>query len=226
MFAQPLKLSRRGLVASGVALSSLALARSSLGPIQPLLEPQQAAPKPHPLSASRPVDPSINPELMRKALAALDQHSAQVRSRDRIAIADFTAPSSEPRFHFLDVESGKAKRLLVAHGMGSDPGHTGFLHSFSNRDGSNASSEGAFLTTDYYVGKHGRSQRLVGLDPTNSNALERAIVVHGAWYANEDMIAAHGKLGRSQGCFAVGQNQLDDVFEFLGKGRMIYAARA
>lgn len=142
-----------------------------------------------------------------------------------MAIVDFTAPSSEPRFHFLDVASGKTTKMLVAHGSGSDPGHTGFLHSFSNKDGSNASSEGAFVTRDYYVGKHGRSQRLVGLDPTNSNALGRAIVIHGAWYANEDMIPAHGKLGRSQGCFAVGERCLRDVFDFLGEGRMIYAAK-
>ena len=143
-----------------------------------------------------------------------------------MAIVDFTAPSSNPRLHFLDVVSGKASRLLVAHGSGSDPAHTGFLERFSNAFGSNASSEGAFVTGDYYVGKHGRSQRLHGLDPTNNNALSRAIVIHSAWYANDNMIPAHGKLGRSQGCFAVGEDKLDDVFSFLGEGRMVFAARA
>jgi hypothetical protein len=68
----------------------------------------------------------------------------------------------------------------------SDPHHTGYLHKFSNVSGSNASSEGAFLTGDYYVGQHDRSQRLAGLDPTNDNAMDRAIVIHGAWYANAD----------------------------------------
>jgi hypothetical protein len=33
----------------------------------------------------------------------------------------------------------------------------------------------------------------------------------------------HGMLGRSQGCFAVGENELDRVFANLGPGRMIYA---
>ncbi|WP_420141354.1 murein L,D-transpeptidase catalytic domain-containing protein, partial [Sphingomonas sp.] len=125
---------------------------------------------------------SVDPALLRRALSALDQHSSSVKARDRMAIVDFTAPSSEPRLHFLDVVNGKASRLLVAHGSGSDPGHTGFLERFSNAFGSNASSEGAFLTGDYYTGKHGRSQRLVGLDPTNNNALGRAIVIHSAWY--------------------------------------------
>ncbi|MEE4450820.1 murein L,D-transpeptidase catalytic domain family protein [Novosphingobium resinovorum] len=169
---------------------------------------------------------TVDPGLLRKALASLDRHSARIKARDRIAIVDFSASSSDMRMHFLDVVDGKASRLLVAHGSGSDPHHTGFVERFSNAFGSNASSEGAFLTEDYYVGKHGRSQRLIGLDATNSNALDRAVVIHSAWYANEDMIRAHGKLGRSQGCFAVGENKLDDVFSFLGKGRMIFAARA
>jgi len=56
--------------------------------------------------------------------------------------------------------------------------------------------------------------------------MERAIVIHGAWYADPDMIAAHGKLGRSQGCFAVGENCLDEMFGHLGTGRLLYAARA
>ena len=130
------------------------------------------------------------------------------------------------RLHFLDVVSGEMSRLLVAHGSGSDPRHTGFLQKFSNEFNSNASSEGAFLTSNYYVGKHGRSQRLIGLDPTNNNALDRAIVVHGAWYANADMIQTHGKLGRSQGCFAVGESDLDKLFGYLGEGSLIYAAKA
>jgi hypothetical protein len=113
----------------------------------------------------------------------------------------------------------------VAHGVGSDPEHTGLLHSFSNEMGSEATCEGTFLTADYYVGKHGDSQRLLGLDPTNNNAFDRAIVVHSAWYSNTDMIAKHGKLGRSQGCFAVGENELARVFERLGAGRMIYSAK-
>ena len=57
------------------------------------------------------------------------------------------------------------------------------------------------------------------------NALDRAIVVHAAWYANPDMISRRGMLGRSQGCFAVGEKDLAEVFERLGPGRMIYAAK-
>lgn len=135
------------------------------------------------------------------------------------------ASSSEPRFHLVDLVSGKSQSFLVAHGSGSDPAHTGYLKRFSNEPNSNATSQGAFVTDDYYVGKHGRSQRLIGLDATNDNALARAIVVHSAWYANKDMLRTHGMLGRSQGCFAVGESDLSQVFAQLGQGRMIFSAK-
>ncbi|WP_285017729.1 murein L,D-transpeptidase catalytic domain family protein [Novosphingobium sp. fls2-241-R2A-195] len=220
------------LMAGSAAVGIGALAQStsrSLGPLAPPAPVRISAPPK--LVEARPAAPrsafsTVDPKLLRKALASLDRHSKLIKAHDRIAIVDFDAPSSEMRMHFLDVIDGKASKLLVAHGSGSDPHHTGFAERFSNAFGSNASSEGAFLTDDYYVGKHGRSQRLIGLDTTNNNALDRAVVIHSAWYANDDMIRAHGKLGRSQGCFAVGENKLDDVFRFLGKGRMIYAGRA
>ena len=167
----------------------------------------------------------VRPELMRRALTALGRHADSVRHHDRIAVVDFTAPSSRARFHIVDVTSGESTAYLVAHGSGSDPSHTGWLQRFSNEPNSNASCEGAFLASDYYVGHHGRSQRLVGLDATNNNALGRAIVVHSAWYANPDMLRTHGMLGRSQGCFAVGEADLQHVFDRLGEGRMIYSAK-
>ncbi len=189
------------------------------------LAPSPAA-SPLPPAAPVVAAPDINPALLGGALDALASHAARIPHRDRIAIVDFGAPSLEQRLHFLDVVSGATSRLLVTHGSGSDPRHTGFLQRFSNDFGSNASSDGAFVTDAYYVGKHGRSQRLIGLDPTNNNALDRAIVIHGAWYANADMIRTHGKLGRSQGCFAVGEHDLDAMFGYLGEGRLIYAAKA
>ena len=212
---------------SGAAAAASVLARSTEGPLAGPVPSREIAAAPHPRPDTQTIrDAALDPQLLRKALAALDRHAKSIRHRDRIAIVDFSAPSSEPRLHFLDVESGRAARLLVAHGSGSDPHHTGYAKRFSNASGSNASSEGAFMTGDYYVGKHGRSQRLAGLDPTNDHAMERAIVIHGAWYANEDMIAAHGKLGRSQGCFAVGETCLKAMFDHLGTGRLLYAARA
>ena len=167
----------------------------------------------------------VRPALFRAAMNALEQHGSEIPCRDRIAIADFAAPSSQPRFHFVDLANGNTTTLLVAHGRGSDPEHTGWLQRFSNEPSSFASSDGAFLTSDYYIGKHGLSQRLVGLDPTNNNAMDRAIVIHSAWYANPDMLMTYGQLGRSEGCFAVGESALDEVFARLGAERMVFAAK-
>ena len=142
-----------------------------------------------------------------------------------VGIADFTKASSEPRFFLLDTTSGRVTRHLVAHGRGSDPAHTGFLQHFSNRVGSEASSNGAYVTSDYYPGRYGRSMRVRGLDYSNSNAEARAIVVHSAWYAEPDVLASNGRLGRSEGCFALSYSSLQEVLARLGPGRFLYADR-
>lgn len=167
--------------------------------------------------------PRLRPEVRQRALAAMSRHIGKIRYRDVIGICDFDNPSSMPRFHLLDVASGKIDSLLVAHGRGSDPAHTGWLQRFSNAPGSAASSDGAYVTAEEYYGQHGRSRRIDGLDPSNSNARARAVVVHGAWYAERQMVAQHGKLGRSEGCFAFGEKDLAQIMARLGPGRLIYA---
>jgi hypothetical protein len=167
-----------------------------------------------------------SPHLMKRALAALEKHQASIPHHDVIAIADFAQPSKLARFHIVDLGSGTVKSHLVAHGKGSDPQHTGWLQRFSNKEGSEATSSGTYRTGDFYVGQHGRSMRLHGLDASNSNAYDRAIVVHGAWYVSKDMVRDHGMLGRSQGCLAVADTSLDEVMARLGNGRMIFADRA
>jgi hypothetical protein len=161
--------------------------------------------------------------LLRRALGALDRHRDSITDRDFIGIADFSLPSRAPRFHLVNVANGSVGSHLVAHGRGSDPLHTGWLKRFSNEPGSNASSAGAYRTGTPYVGAHGHSIRLEGLDPTNNNALARAIVVHSAWYVSEEMIGHFGMPGRSEGCFAVAGASLPEVMTKLGPGRLLYA---
>jgi hypothetical protein len=177
-----------------------------------------------PVASSAPSAPiGIDAQLFARAKAALDRHGSSLRHRDRIGISDFSRASREARFHIVDLGSGRVESHRVAHGRGSDRGHTGWLEQFSNDFGSNATSNGAYLTADFYHGKYGLSMRLHGLDWSNNNAMERAIVVHQAWYAEADMIGVHGKLGRSEGCFAFGRDSHFEVMRTLGEGRMIYA---
>jgi hypothetical protein len=139
---------------------------------------------------------------------------------------DFSLPSRSPRFYLVVLADGSARAHLVAHGRGSDPAHTGWLERFSNEPRSNATSAGAYRTEGVYIGSHGHSLRLTGLDPSNSNAASRAIVVHGASYVNEGIIERWGMLGRSEGCFAVANASLGEILTRLGPGRLMYADRA
>ena len=165
----------------------------------------------------------VPPRLMNKALAAVTKHRANILHGDVIAIVDFGTASSRARFYLVNLVSGHTTSMLVAHGKGSDPSDTGWLQSFSNAPGSNASSQGSFLTGQPYVGKHGQSRRLLGLDPENNLALDRAIVIHAASYVSDDMIKRFSKIGRSQGCFAVSEDYIRQVLDRLGPGRLLFA---
>ncbi len=168
----------------------------------------------------------FNAILLPQARAALDRHGRMIANRDVIGLVDFSAPSGTARFSLFDTAAGRViSTHLVAHGRGSDPANSGWVERLSNRPGSNASCEGAFLTGDTYYGKHGRSRRLVGLDAENSMAESRAIVIHAARYVDPGVAAAQGRVGRSQGCFAVSTSEIDKVLKVLGPGRLLYAVK-
>ena len=205
--------------AGGLLLSSAA---SSVG--LPSLVFNAPLPKIDPLSPLVPsVSPiGINPKLFAKAKAALDSRPWIAR-RDVIGVVDFSSPSADPRFHLVDLLNGTVESHRVAHGRGSDPDHSGFLERFSNNFGSEASSNGAYVTADYYQGKYGTSMKVRGLDWSNNNAESRAIVIHNAWYAEDEVARDFGKLGRSEGCFAFSKVSQHQVMSRLAGGRMIYA---
>jgi hypothetical protein len=168
---------------------------------------------------------SVNPALVARASAALALYNQVIWSRDVIAVVDFGLPSSQPRLHLVDILTNRTTSLLVTHGKGSDPDYTGMLQSFSNEMDSQATSEGAYLTGELYTGVHGLSRRLMGLDSTNNLAWERAIVIHSARYADPTLVATQGKLGRSDGCFAVSEHDIPFLLARLGEGRLLYAGR-
>lgn len=169
--------------------------------------------------AEAPPDPFVE-----RARAELARLGSAIPNQDLVGLADFSQPSHVARFHLIDVQAGRIDQsFLVAHGRGSDPRHLGRVQRFSNEIGSNASSEGAYRTGERYVGKHGRSMRLDGLDASNSNAEVRAIVIHSAWYVSPAVLEARGKLGRSEGCFVFSEDDHDVVLERLGPDRLLLA---
>jgi membrane-associated protease RseP (regulator of RpoE activity) len=213
--------SRRRLLQVSGTLGACALAPASLGArsfAYTLGRPASAATAP-------PTSGAVSP-IIAAARAGLQRAGARIAHLDVVAVADFSQASSHPRFHLVDIAGGRVTSLLVAHGRGSDPTHTGWLSRFSNAAESNCTSEGDFVTAADYVGKHGRSIRLIGLDPTNNNAEARGIVVHQAAYVCPEMVRARGVLGRSEGCFALSSADLPAVLDKLGPGRLIVSTKA
>lgn len=175
--------------------------------------------------ATAPPISSPEDELLRRAHRALAWHGDRIALRDRFVAIDFGLHSREARLSIVDVVGGWRRSYRVAHGRGSDPEHSGYLQRFSNDIGSLATSAGTYLTGDIYEGTHGQSMRLVGLDPANTNAEGRAIVLHAAPYVSAEQLATWGKLGRSDGCLVVDPIVQSEVLALIGPRRMIYADR-
>ncbi len=159
----------------------------------------------------------VPPDLLEKAVVYYDQNLNQIQNKKVLTVADFSQPSYKPRLFIINMKSGEVKALRVAHGKGSDPKNTGVAQKFSNKEQSRATSLGFYLTGETYVGKHGYSLKLDGLSPTNSNARDREIVIHGAPYVSSENV------GHSFGCFAVAMRYRTPVIKALANGSLIYA---
>jgi hypothetical protein len=122
-----------------------------------------------------------------------------------LTIIDFSLSSNTKRLWVIDMNSNEVLfHTLVAHGMNSGQE---FATNFSNKSQSYKSSLGFYLTAEIYIGKHGSSLKLDGIEKgINDNARERAIVIHGADYVSEAFAENNGRLGRSQGCPALPSN--------------------
>jgi hypothetical protein len=142
-------------------------------------------------------------------------------NRQLLTVADFSLPSTDKRLWVLDLAQKQVLfHTLVAHGHNSGEN---LATSFSNQNESNMSSLGFYVTDTEYVGKHGRSLKLDGLDlGFNDNARDRAVVMHGADYVSEDFIRQNGRLGRSLGCPALPMDQYAQIIDTLGKGSCLF----
>lgn len=153
----------------------------------------------------------------------LDRAGDAIWRRDIVGIADFGVHSARERFYFVNLDRAEVTAAHCSHGTGSDPEHDGWLKSYSNVEGSNATSRGAYVTWEWYTGRYGTSVRLGGLDHTNDAALQRYIVMHRAAYAEPSHIDSWGRLGRSNGCFAFGQDNFRHALLNLSGGRLLFA---
>ncbi|MDP3658085.1 MAG: murein L,D-transpeptidase catalytic domain family protein [Brevundimonas sp.] len=231
-----MRLARRGFILGGAALlSGCATAGAQTPgdlravaalPVEPLVPPRSPGIITSSLNTTRPLDPrgQVRKELMDRAMAALDIHDHRITRRDRMYLVDFKKFSGDERLYEVDLEGGSVTLMRTSHGRGSDPAHTGFAVNFSNTPDSHMSSVGAYATAGASHGaQQGPNVLLDGLEYTNNLARERAIIIHGADYADPAFLAREGKLGRSYGCFSVAHADLPALRERMGDGRLLFA---
>ena len=230
-----MRLSRRGLILGGSALlagCSSAASTVQLAGAAPASLPIAPVPTvtPQPVSVAQATGPVIDPhgvvrkDLMERARAALDTHGHRISKRDRMYLVDFQKFSGEDRLYEVDLEGGWVTAYRTSHGRGSDPAHSGFAQRFANQMSSHMSSIGGYTTAGASWGsQQGPNVLLDGLEYSNDRARERAIIIHGADYADPAFLAREGKLGRSYGCFSVSHADLVPLRERMGDGRLLFA---
>ncbi|MFL5728837.1 MAG: murein L,D-transpeptidase catalytic domain family protein [Cytophagaceae bacterium] len=149
------------------------------------------------------------------------KHKDLLSDKGILGIVDFDKPSTEQRLWIIDVNKKEVLyHSLVAHGKKSGENKA---TNFSNCQSSNMSSVGFYVTRNTYTGKHGLSLVIDGLDKNfNSNAKERAVVIHSADYVSEDFIKCNGRLGRSQGCPAIPVENHEQVINTLKDGTALF----
>lgn len=167
--------------------------------------------------------PDLNPQVLHVAVSAMQcAVNSGAESANRLAVIDFSLPSSEQRLWIFDLQTQTLLlQDLVAHGQGSGDN---LASSFSNVEGSHQSSIGLFRTQESYFGKHGYSLRMDGLEPgINDLARQRAIVIHPADYVDPSWIERHGRIGRSHGCPAVRPEVASMVVDSLKGGQFMFS---
>jgi len=138
-----------------------------------------------------------------------------------LTIIDFSLPSTKRRLWIIDLnEKAILLNSVVAHGRNS--GEL-MASKFSNRPESFQSSLGFYKTGETYIGKHGYSLRLDGLEKgVNDQARNRAIVIHGADYASEAFAKINGRLGRSLGCPALPTELSTKAINLIKEGSLLF----
>lgn len=167
--------------------------------------------------------PNLSPKALVAAIKPYEKaRSAGLDQQQILTIVDFSKPSTENRFYVIDFKHLKVLyNTLVAHGKNSGDN---YAERFSNGIGTEESSLGLYVTEQpYWGGRDGYDLRLHGLTPGyNTNAERRAVIVHGANYVNPSL-AAHGRLGRSWGCFSLEKSMNRSVINTIKGGTLIFA---
>jgi hypothetical protein len=156
------------------------------------------------------------------ALKGFDRLSAKglLNNDSILTVVDFSKSSRQKRLFVIDLKKQHmVYNSLVAHGKNSG---TEYANSFSNAPSSHKSSLGFFITRGTYQGSNGYSLQIDGCEKgINDKAFSRAIVMHAAAYANEN-VAQNGFLGRSFGCPAVPEKMNKKIIDKIKGGNVMF----
>jgi len=205
-----------------IALATSSATHAETGTTVAAASVAAAAPIPT-AAAMMSLAPDANPLVLNMAAEAVTCAEREGEPKaSRIAVIDFTRPSTQPRLWVFDLDSGDLLfEEYVAHGQGTG---SNMAEHFSNLAESHQSSLGLFRTGGTYEGRNGYSLRLDGLEPgVNDNAMSRAIVVHGADYVSKDFIKTQGRLGRSYGCPAVRRAVAKPLIDAIKDNQYLFA---
>jgi hypothetical protein len=149
------------------------------------------------------------------------QITGLIHNTDVLSIVDFSLPSTVKRLFVIDMQNGRLLfNTFVAHGRNSG---TMMATRFSNRKNSYMSSLGFYLTGDPFIGSHGYSLQLQGMEPGwNDHASARRIIMHSAGYVSEEHIAHSGYLGRSEGCPAIPESLNAPIIDEIKGGSCLF----
>jgi L,D-transpeptidase catalytic domain len=138
-----------------------------------------------------------------------------------LTICDFSQSSKQKRLYIIDVANSKLiTNTYVAHGKNSGGE---YATQFSNIPESLQSSLGFYVTAQTYIGEHGLSLRINGVDPGyNDKALMRSIVIHGAAYVDAGRAKAGMMMGRSFGCPAVPEKESSKIITTIKNGTCLF----
>lgn len=127
-------------------------------------------------------------------------------------IVNMGMKSGKKRFFVVDLTTLTIeKRGIVAHGRGEN--RFTLNKSYSNQKGSNCTALGMYKVGKYYNGLFGPSYKLFGLQNTNSNAFDRAIVLHAMNCIPYDEIDF--PIFQTEGCPATSPDFLKELGTFI-----------
>jgi len=144
-------------------------------------------------------------------IAKMVQSKYNSPNKKYVVIIDYSKSIDTERLYVVDME----KSQVILKSKVSHAGRSGgdVPTDFSNEFNTKKSSLGTYLTKGTYYGGFGYSLRLSGLDPTNSNAEDRAIIFH----SNKLM-----KSKWSWGCFATDEITNRKIINLIKGGCLVH----